>query len=89
MFMKICPRSQHISATFHSLLLSDDLPDMQVGKKIYNYVQAPTDADEKFGHQTTSGMPYNLLGLTRSSGQSILLQPGKWFAFLNKRSQRR
>ena len=56
---------------------------MQVGKKTYNYVQASTDADEKFG------MPYNLLGLTRSSGQSILLEPGKWFAFLNKTSQKR
>ena len=57
-------------------------------KKIYNYVQACTDADEKFSHYTASGMPYDLPGLTRSSGQSILLDPGKWFAFLNKRPQR-
>ena len=62
---------------------------MQVGKKIHNYMQASIDADEKFGHYTASGMPYNLFSLTRSSGQSILLKPGsKWFAFLNKRSQR-
>ena len=27
-------------------------------------------------------------GLTRSSGQSILLEPGKWFAFLKKSPQR-
>ena len=46
-----------------------------------NCVQACTDEDEKFGHLgclTTSP------GLTRSRGQSILLEPGKWFAFLNK-----
>ena len=27
-------------------------------------------------------------GLTRSSGQSILLEPGKWFAFSSKKPQR-
>ena len=50
-----------------------------------NYVQACTDEDEKFGHLgclTTSP------DLTRSRGQSILLEPGKWFAFLNKSHQR-
>ena len=48
-------------------------------------MQACTDVDEKFGHLgclTTSP------GLTRSSGQSILLEPGKWFAFLSKSPQR-
>ena len=48
-------------------------------------MQACTDEDEKFGHLgclTTSP------GLTRSRGQSILLEPGKWFAFLNKSPQR-
>ena len=48
-------------------------------------MQACTDVGEKFGHLgclTTSP------GLTRSSGQSILLEPGKWFAFLNKSPQR-
>ena len=35
-----------------------------------------------------SGMFYDLPGLTRSSGQSILLEPGKWFAFLKKIPQR-
>ena len=50
-----------------------------------NCVQACTEEDEKFGHLgciTTSP------GLTRSRGQSILLEPGKWFAFLNKSPQR-
>ena len=51
-------------------------------------MQACTNADEKFGHYTASGMPYDLPGLAHSSGQSILLEPGKWFAFLNKRPQR-
>ena len=57
----------------------------QVIRGLCNYVQACTDEDEKFGHLgclTTSP------GLTRSRGQSILLEPGKWFAFLSKSPQR-
>ena len=48
-------------------------------------MQACTDEGEKFGHLgciTTSP------GLTRSRGQSILLEPGKWLSFLNKSPQR-
>ena len=54
--------------------------DMQVGKKIY--ITTCKLAQMKKRCLTTSP------SLTRYSGQSILFEPGKWFAFLNKRPQR-
>ena len=58
--------------------------DMQVGEKICKYVQLAQMLATilHLGCLTTSP------GLTRSSGQPILLEPGKWFAFLNKNPQR-
>ena len=50
-----------------------------------NCLQVCTDEDEKFGHL---GFLTTSPGLTRSRGQSILLEPGKWFAFLTKSPQR-
>ena len=76
-----CPSSSSSSfETQRSLLIRSTICTGKT-RGLYNYVQACTDKDEKFGHLgclTTSP------GLTRSRGQSILLEPGKWFAFLNK-----
>ena len=84
--LKSCPSYKFKFNTAPSFILCSlrRFADMQVGKKIYNYVQACTHADEKFGYYTASGMPYDLPGLTHSSGQSILLEPGKWFAFFKQ-----